>query len=46
MIDTDFQLKMIEVNTNPCLEISCPLMARILPSIFESGFKIAVDPFY
>jgi tubulin monoglycylase TTLL3/8 len=33
MIDDKFETWLIEVNTNPCLELSCPLLARIIPSM-------------
>jgi hypothetical protein len=45
MLDEDFVLYLIEVNTNPCLEIaSSTLLARIIPNMLESAFRIAVDP--
>jgi len=37
---------MIEVNNNPCLELGCPLLARIIPNMIENAFKIAVDPLF
>ena len=46
MIDEDFTVYLIEANTNPCLEISCPLLARIIPHLLESTFRIAVDPVF
>ena len=46
MIDDDLKLKLIEVNTNPSIEICCPLLARIVPSMLESVFKIAIDPLF
>lgn len=39
MIDEDYEPCLIEINTNPCLELSCPLLARLLPSIIEDTFK-------
>ena len=39
-------MQLIEVNTNPCLEICCPLLARIIPNLVDSVFKIAIDPIY
>lgn len=39
MLDENFNVYLIEVNTNPCLEISCPLLSRILPSLIENLFK-------
>lgn len=46
MIDEKFETWLIEVNTNPCLELSCPLLARIIPGMVENAFKIAVDPIF
>ena len=37
---------LIEVNTNPCLEISCPLLGRIIPAMLENSLRIAVDPLF
>lgn len=33
MIDENFNTWLIEVNTNPCLELCCPLLARLIPSM-------------
>ena len=33
MIDENFKLSLIEVNTNPCLETESPLLARIIPEL-------------
>jgi Tubulin-tyrosine ligase family len=46
MIDYDLKIKLIEVNTNPSIEICCPLLARIIPSMLDSVFKIAIDPLF
>jgi tubulin polyglutamylase TTLL1/tubulin monoglycylase TTLL3/8 len=31
MINDSFEPFLIEVNTNPCLELSCPLLSRLIP---------------
>lgn len=46
MIDEDFKVYLIECNTNPSLEICCPLMARIIPELLDNSFRIALDPSY
>ena len=46
MIDDEFKLYVIEVNTNPCLELSSPLLARLIPNMLENAFKITVDPIF
>ena len=39
MIDEDFGVFLIEVNTNPCLELSSNLLARLIPNMIENVFK-------
>ncbi len=39
MIDEDFKVFLIEVNTNPCLELSSTLLARLIPNMIENAFK-------
>ena len=46
MLDEDFRPYLIEVNTNPCLEVSCPLLARIIPEVLDNAFRIALDPLF
>jgi hypothetical protein len=46
MIDEDFRVYLIEANTNPCLEVSCPLLSRIIPEVVDNTFRIAIDPLY
>ena len=46
MIDANFKVYLIEANTNPCLELSCPLLARIIPAMLDSAFRIALDPLF
>jgi tubulin---tyrosine ligase len=46
MIDDEFKLYLIEVNTNPCLELASPLLARLIPNMLENALKIAVDPLF
>jgi hypothetical protein len=46
MIDENFKVFMIEANTNPSLEICCPLLARIIPELLDNSLRIAVDPLF
>ena len=44
MIDENFKVYLIEVNTNPCLETNSAVLSRIIPVMLDSSFRIAVDP--
>ena len=46
MIDDSYKVWLIEVNTNPCLELSCPLLGKIIPSMLDNAFRICLDPLY
>lgn len=46
MIDADFKVWLIECNTNPSLEICCPLLARLIPEVLDNSFRLAVDPYF
>ena len=46
MLDDDFKVFLIEVNTNPCLELSSPLLARLIPSMLENAFRVIADPLF
>lgn len=39
MLDDNFKLSLIEVNTNPCLETESPLLARIIPDLIDNTFR-------
>ena len=46
MIDDEFRPYLIEVNTNPCLELSSPLLARLIPNMLENALKIGMDTIF
>jgi tubulin--tyrosine ligase len=33
MIDEEFRPWLIEINTNPCLELCCPLLSKVIPAM-------------
>jgi hypothetical protein len=46
MVDEECKPWLIEVNANPCLEISCSVLNRIIPALIENTWKIAIDPLF
>lgn len=34
---------LIEVNTNPCLELSSPLLEQLIPNMLDDMLKLTVD---
>ena len=43
MVDNDLTVWLIEVNSNPCLDESSPLLKRLLPRMLDDAFKITID---
>eukprot|EP00743_Colponemidia_sp_Colp-15_P004635 GILK01004995.1.p1 GENE.GILK01004995.1~~GILK01004995.1.p1 ORF type:complete len:998 (+),score=200.20 GILK01004995.1:113-2995(+) len=44
MVDEDFRVWLIEVNTNPYLGVSCKYISNLLPEMIDDVFRINVDP--
>lgn len=43
ILDQDLNVWLIEVNTNPCIEESSPLLAMLLPRMLDDAFKMTID---
>jgi tubulin polyglutamylase TTLL1 len=43
MIDEDFKPWLIEINTNACLEMSSPVLERLIPYLIENTLRIGLD---
>jgi hypothetical protein len=43
IMDESHQVWLIEVNTNPCIEESSPLLAMLIPRMLDDAFKLTLD---
>lgn len=43
MLDNDLNCWLIEVNTNPSLEETSPVLEMILPRLVDDMFKLTID---
>lgn len=46
MLDEKLKPWLIEINTNPCLEESSPLLKELIPKMIDDAFKIVIDPLF
>jgi hypothetical protein len=46
MLDKNFKAWLIEVNTNPCLEESSPLLKMLIPRMINDLLKLTIDVVY
>jgi len=43
MIDEDFKVYLIEINTNPCIETGCNLLSRIIPNMLDNALRYKIN---
>ncbi len=43
LVDEDYDCWLIEVNTNPCLEESSPLLQILIPRMVNDMLRVTVD---
>lgn len=46
MIDEEFKPWLIEINTNPCLELASPHLKVIIPAMVENAFRLVLDSLF
>jgi hypothetical protein len=45
-LDEQFNVYLIEVNTNPCIEESSPLLEELLPRMLDDAFSLTLDQIF
>ncbi len=43
MLDYELNPWLIEINTNPCIEESSPLLKMLIPRMLDDAFKLTID---
>ena len=43
-VSSRFKPFLIECNANPCLEVNCPILERIVPGAVEHALRVGLDP--
>jgi len=43
MMDASYRLWLIECNANPCLDLCCSYLSRIIPAMLDEAFQLTVD---
>lgn len=46
ILDASFRPWLIEINTNPCLELSSPTLQRLIPRMLENLARVSLDPVF
>lgn len=44
IVDINLQPWLLEVNSNPCLELSSVLLSKLIPRMLDDAFLLTVDP--
>ena len=44
MIDENYKVWILEINSNPDLRAQCPVLFKVIPPLIDNVFRICVDP--
>ncbi len=43
MVDSNFETTLIEINSNPCLELAGEVLEELIPAMIENTFALSID---
>ncbi|CAK74804.1 unnamed protein product (macronuclear) [Paramecium tetraurelia] len=46
MVDKNGHIWLIEINTNPCIEESSPLLQKLIPRMLNDAFRLTIDKIF
>jgi len=46
MVDSQFKVWLIEVNTNPAIDDCSPMLKAMIPRMLDDGFKLTLDKIF
>lgn len=46
MVDAGFRAWLIEVNSNPCLELCCSYLSHLIPKMLEEALQVTLDQLF
>ncbi len=46
MVDSQFKLWLIEVNTNPAIDDCSPMLKAMIPRMLDDAFKLTIDKIF
>ena len=46
MIDSNFHVWLIEVNTNPCLSLCSAHLSKLIPAMLDNAYRLVLDPYF
>lgn len=46
ILDSNGRIWLIECNTNPCIELSSPLLGQLIPNMIKEAFNLTIDTIF
>jgi len=46
MVDSEFKVWLIEVNTNPAIDDCSPMLKAMIPRMLDDAFKLTIDKIF